>query len=204
MRKTFVSLWCVHCFLKSTFTAFDIWGLFCAQVTYVTQQTCVLLSGSYRCLILLLQHHYDVNFWSTDPLIWAPTSLEFRSISYAILEWICFLSWLSNGVSEVIMFSPCVFVTLFVCLCLYHDVCPDDLTMNDWCHTNNILQVHCWECLVVQVMFHALMTSSMTSPGHKVSQILKVIYLERRSKTQNVGNAHGYLSGLFNFRYNFR
>ena len=75
-------------------------------------------------------------------------------------------------VSEVIMFSPCVFVTLFVCLCLYHD-----LTMKDWCHTNNILQVHYWGCLVVQVMFHAPMTSSMTSPGHKVGQILKVIYL---------------------------
>ena len=28
--------------------------------------------------------------------------------------------------------------------------------------------------------------------------------LERRSKAQNVGNAHGYLSGLSNFRYNFR
>ena len=28
--------------------------------------------------------------------------------------------------------------------------------------------------------------------------------LERRSKAQNVGNAHGYLSGLFNVRYNFR
>ena len=79
------------------------------------------------------------------------------------------------------MFSPCVFVCLFVCLrlclCLYHDVCPDDLTMKDWCRTNNILQVHCWGCLVVQVMFHALMASSMTSPGHKVGQILKVTYL---------------------------
>ena len=79
-------------------------------------------------------------------------------------------------VREVIMFSPCVFVCF---LCLYHDVCPDDLTMNDWCHTNNILQVHCWGCLVVQVMFHALMTSSMPSPGHKVGQILKLIYLHQ-------------------------
>ena len=79
-------------------------------------------------------------------------------------------------VNEVIMFSPCVFVCLWLCLCLYHDVCPDDLTMKDWCHTNNILQVHCWGCLVVQDMFHALITSSMTSPGHKVGQILKVIY----------------------------
>ena len=73
------------------------------------------------------------------------------------------------------MFSPCV----FVCLCIYHDVCPDDLTMKDWCHTNNILRVHCWGCLVVQVMFHALMTSSMTAPGHKVCQILKLIYLRQ-------------------------
>ena len=97
--------------------------------------------------------------------------------------YLSFCQWIIviTRVNEVIMFSPCVFVTLFVCLfdclCLYHDVCPDDLTMKDWCHTNNILQVHCWGCLVVQVMFHALMTSSMTSPGHKVGQILKVIYL---------------------------
>ena len=28
--------------------------------------------------------------------------------------------------------------------------------------------------------------------------------LQRRSKAQNNGNAHGYLSGIFNFRYNFR
>ena len=33
---------------------------------------------------------------------------------------------------------------------------------------------------------------------------LSIFELERRSKTQNVGNVHGYLSGLFNFRYNFR
>ena len=74
--------------------------------------------------------------------------------------------------SEVIMFSPCVFVCLCVCVVVYvcHDVCPDDLTMKDWCHTNNIWQVHCWGCLVVQVMFHALMTSLMTSQDHKVDQ----------------------------------
>ena len=83
--------------------------------------------------------------------------------------------------SEVIMFSHCVFVCLFVCVCVVvyvcHDVCPDDLTMKDWCHTNNILQVHCWGCLVVQVMFRTLMTSLMTSQDHKVGQILKLIYL---------------------------
>ena len=79
----------------------------------------------------------------------------------------------------VIMFSPCVFVCLCVVVYVCHDVCPDDLTMKDWCHTNNILQVHCWGCLVVQVIFRALMTSSMTSQDHKVGQILKLIYLRQ-------------------------
>ena len=83
--------------------------------------------------------------------------------------------------SEVIMFSPCVcvFVCLFVRVYVCHDVCPDDLTMKDWCHTNNISQLHCWGSLVVQVMFHTLMTSLMTSQGHKVGQILKFIYLRQ-------------------------
>ena len=31
----------------------------------------------------------------------------------------------------------------------------------------------------MQVVFHALMTSSMTSPGHKGCQILKLIYLRQ-------------------------
>ena len=75
-------------------------------------------------------------------------------------------------VSEGILFHPvCLCVSVYVC----HDVCPDDLTMKDWCHTNDILQVHCWGCLVVQVMFHTLMTSLMTPQGHRVCQILKLI-----------------------------
>ena len=79
--------------------------------------------------------------------------------------------------SEVIMFSPCVFVCLCVCVYVSHDVFPDDLTMKDWCHTNNTLQVHCWGCLVVQVIFHALMTSLMTLQEHKVGQIWKLKHL---------------------------
>ena len=104
------------------------------------------------------------------------------------------------------MFSPCVFVTLFVCLCLYHDVCPDDLTMKDRCHTNNILQVHCWGCLVVQVMFVIIddITRSQSRSNFESDITPSIFELERRSKAQNVGNAHGYLSCLFNFRYNFR
>ena len=72
-------------------------------------------------------------------------------------------------------FFVCVCLSVYVC----HDVCPDDLAMKDWCHTNNILQVYSWGRLVVQVMLHALVTSSMTSPGHRVGQILKLIYLSQ-------------------------
>ena len=109
--------------------------------------------------------------------------------------------------SEEIMFSPCVFVCVSVYVC--HDVCPDVLIMNDWCHTNKSLQVHCWGCLVVQVMFHVHMTSLMTSPCHKVGQILKMIYLRQYLSysvyiAQNVGNAKDYPSGIFNFQYHFR
>ena len=77
------------------------------------------------------------------------------------------------------MFSPCVFVCVCVVVYVCHDVCPDDLTMKDWWHAKNILQVHCCGCLVVQVMFHALMTSLMTSQDHKVGHILKLIYLRQ-------------------------
>ena len=31
-----------------------------------------------------------------------------------------------------------------------------------------------------------------------------IFELQRRSKAQNVGNAHGYISGISNLRYNFR
>ena len=77
------------------------------------------------------------------------------------------------------MFSPCVFVSACLSVYVCHDVCPDDLTMKDWYHTNHILQLYCWGCLVVQVLFHALMTSLMTSPGHKVGQFFKLIYLRQ-------------------------
>ena len=88
-----------------------------------------------------------------------------------------FASVIISRDSEVIMFSPCVFVCVCVSVYVCHDVCPDDLIMKDWCHQNNILQVNCLGGLVVQVMFHMLMTSLMTSPGHKISQILKLLYL---------------------------
>ena len=78
-----------------------------------------------------------------------------------------FCSRHTEGVAgDDIMFHIPV-LSVYVC----HDVCPDNLTMKDWCHTKNILRVYCWGCLVVQVMFHVLLTSLMTSAGHKIGQI---------------------------------
>ena len=72
-----------------------------------------------------------------------------------------------------------MFLCAWLSVYVYHDVCPGDLTKKDWCHTNNILQIHSWWSLVVQVMFHALVTSSMMSAIHKVCQILKLLYLHQ-------------------------
>ena len=73
------------------------------------------------------------------------------------------------------------FICLCVCMCVYacRAVCPDDKPMKDWCHTTNILQLYCYGYLVVQVMFHALMTSLMTSQSYKVGHILKFIHLRQ-------------------------
>ena len=88
-----------------------------------------------------------------------------------VCYWLDHLIVISRG-SEVIMFTPCVFVGGCVCVC--HDVFFfRKIKVRRTRGTHNILLVQSWRCLVVQVMHHALMTSSMTSPGHKVGHILK-------------------------------
>ena len=47
-------------------------------------------------------------------------------------------------------------------------------------------------------------TRSQSRSNFEIDISPSILELERRSKAQNVGYAHGYLSGIFNFRYNFR
>ena len=47
-------------------------------------------------------------------------------------------------------------------------------------------------------------TRSQSRPNFEIDISPSIFELQRRSKAQNVANAHGYLSGIFNFRYNFR
>ena len=47
-------------------------------------------------------------------------------------------------------------------------------------------------------------TRSQNRSHFEIDIYPSIFELQRRSKAQNVGKAHGYLSGIFNFRYNFR
>ena len=99
------------------------------------------------------------------------------------------------------MFSPCVFV--------YHDVCPDDLTMKDWPHKQYFAGalLGMSSCASYVSRTHDVIddvTRSQSRSNFEIDISPSIFKLERRSKAQIVGNAHGYLSGIFNFRYNFR
>ena len=105
-----------------------------------------------------------------------------------------------------------LFVCVCVCVYVCHGVCPDDLTMKDWCHTNNILQVHCLGMLMLSGASYVScthdviddVTRSQSRSNFEIDISPSIFELEHRSKAQNVGNAHGYISGIFNFRNNFR
>ena len=46
-------------------------------------------------------------------------------------------------------------------------------------------------------------TRSQSKSNFEIDISPLIFELQRRLKAQNVGNANGYLSGIFNFRYNF-
>ena len=103
------------------------------------------------------------------------------------------------------MFSPCVFVCVCLCLsrCLSGRFDYEGLVPHKQYFASTLLGMS--SCASYVSRTHDVI-DDVTS--HKIGQILKLISpsifeLQHRSKTQNVGNAHGYLSGIFNFRYNF-
>ena len=114
-------------------------------------------------------------------------------------------------ISEVIMFSPCVFVTLFVCLfvslsrCLSGRFNYEGLVPHKQNFAGTMLRMS--SCASYVSCTHDVIDDVIRSQSRSnfETDISPLIFeLERRSKSQNVGNAHGYLSGLFNFRYNLR
>ena len=89
-------------------------------------------------------------------------------------------------VSEGIMFLPCVFVCVCLCLsrCLSGRFDYEGLVPH-----KRFLQVPCWGCLVVQVMFHTRdviddVTRSQSRSNFEIDISPSIFQLERRSKAQ--------------------
>ena len=115
--------------------------------------------------------------------------------------------------SEVIMFSPCVFVCLFFCLCvcrclsrcLSGRVNNEGLVPHKLYFAGTLLGMSSCASYVSRTHDVINDVTRLQSRSHFEIDISPSIFeVERRSKVQNVGNAHGYRSGTFNFRYNFR
>ena len=111
------------------------------------------------------------------------------------------------------MFSPCVFVCLFVCVCVC--VCLsrclsgrfnyEGLVPHKQYFTGTFLGMSSCASYVSRTHDVIVDVTRSQSRSKFEIQISPLIFeLERRSKAQNVGNANGHLSGIFNFRYHFR
>ena len=60
-----------------------------------------------------------------------------------------------------------------MCVCVCQDVCPDDLTIKDRYHKNDISQKYRRGCLDVETTCYTLMMLSISSPGQNIGKILK-------------------------------
>ena len=101
------------------------------------------------------------------------------------------------------MFSPCVFVCLSRCLSGRFNY--EGLVPHKQYFAGTLLGMS--SCASYVSRTHDVIddvTRSQSRSNFEIDISPSIFELERRSKTQNVGNAHGYLSGIFNFRYNFR
>ena len=107
------------------------------------------------------------------------------------------------------MFSPCVFVCLCVCVCLSRCLSGrfnhEGLVPHKQYFAGTLLGMS--SCASYVSRIHDVIddiTWSQSWSNFEIDISPSIFELERRSKAQNVGYAHGYLSGIFNFRYNFR
>ena len=107
--------------------------------------------------------------------------------------------------------SDCPFICLFVCVCLCLSRCLsgrfdyEGLVPHKQYFARTLLGMS--SCASYVSRTHDVIddvTRSQNRSKFEIDISPSIFELERRSKAQNVGNAHGYPSGIFNFRYNFR
>ena len=116
-----------------------------------------------------------------------------------------------SGDSEVVIFSPGVFVCVCVCFwlclsrCLFGRFNYEGLVPHKQYFAGTLFGMS--SCASYVSRFHDVMddvTKSQSKSNFEIDISTSMFELERRSKAQNVGNANDYLSGIFNFRYHFR
>ena len=108
--------------------------------------------------------------------------------------------------SEVIMFLPCVFVCVCLCLsrCLSGRFNYEGLVPRKKYFAGTLLGMPSYASYVSRT--HDVIddvTRSQSKSNFEIDISPSIFDLQCRSKAQNVGNAHGFLSDIF-FRYNFR
>ena len=111
-----------------------------------------------------------------------------------------------TGESEVMLHPLCLFVCVFACLWVRHDVCPDDLITKGWYHTNNVLQEYRRGCVMKQVMCHILMASLIISWGQKGLKLAitwSVFVVQRGYKYCHNMWLVGHLSNTLGFLFRF-
>ena len=114
--------------------------------------------------------------------------------------------------SEVIMFHPvCLFVCLCVCGCLCLSRCLsgqfnyEGLAPHKQYFAGTLLGMSSCASYVSRTRdVIDDVTRSQSRSNFETDISASIFELQRRSKAQNVRNGHGYLCGIFNFRYNFR
>ena len=105
------------------------------------------------------------------------------------------------------MFPPRVFVCVCVCLsrCLSGRFNYEGLVPHKQYFAGTLLGMS--SCASYVSRTHDGIddvTRSQSRSNFEIDISPSIFELQRRSKAQNVEYAHGYLSGIFNFRYNFR
>ena len=109
--------------------------------------------------------------------------------------------------SEVLMFSPCVFDCLFMSLsrCLSGRFNFEGLVPHKQYFAGTLLGMsYCASYVSRTHDVIDVVTRSQSRSNFGIDISPSIFELERRSKAQNIGNANGYLSGIFNFRYHLR
>ena len=108
--------------------------------------------------------------------------------------------------SEV-MFSPSVCLCVRLCVC--RDILPHDLTVKDWCHTNNILQACSWGCVIVQVVSRSRevihdVTMLKSRSNFEVTITRLVYIIQHGNKYCHNMFLTGHLYDTLIFRFQFR